>query len=393
MEIQYQRNLKNSYMVIIEEKQPLNVDGELAEKMLERRELPGLLRWISMGHAGDMTFWYQITGLQSLSDLLVQQPLRSELLGRFLAALLALQEELPRYYMKPEHLLLREEQIFLHPSGTGAQFCYEPLWSCPPQEALGALLEQLLPKLDHEDARAVALGYGLYELCQTPNADVWGFVRAQMQETLAEEAVQEAPVEEVSGERHVQKPESEISGLEDSQSELLLEEQKRPARSLPQLLHIAHRKKENGKKENRKKENWKKPAWKKQKQQPSEPLYLFEPEEAAMACENPTVYLGGGQQTQGRLEYMGSGAEKSFVIEGTSFLIGGKGGQADGCLQASGVSRRHARITKEDTGYYIEDLNSRNGTYVNGELLVYKQMYRLQPGDRLRFAREEYVFR
>ena len=48
MEIQYQRNLKNSYMVVIESERPLNPDGELAERMLQRQQISGLLTWVSL---------------------------------------------------------------------------------------------------------------------------------------------------------------------------------------------------------------------------------------------------------------------------------------------------------------------------------------------------------
>lgn len=48
MNIQYQRNLKNSYMVVIEPKQPLNMDGQLAEKMMQRQKIAGLLSWVTM---------------------------------------------------------------------------------------------------------------------------------------------------------------------------------------------------------------------------------------------------------------------------------------------------------------------------------------------------------
>ena len=62
-------------MVVIEPGQPLNMDGQLAEKMIQSQRIPGLLHWVTMEHEGDMTFWYQITGLQSLSDWLTHDAL------------------------------------------------------------------------------------------------------------------------------------------------------------------------------------------------------------------------------------------------------------------------------------------------------------------------------
>ena len=367
MNIQYQRNLKNSYMIVIEPGQPLNMDGQLAEKMIQRQQIPGLLYWVTMEHEGDMTFWYQITGLQSLSDWLTHHPLDYKLFGHLLSGLLALQEELPRFYLKAEHLLLQSKQIFLDASGEKVVFCYEPLWNRDPRQSLQELMEQLLPKIDHGDKEAVRLGYGLYERCQEENADVWSYVLEQNTGT--------ACVCQESGEV------SETDGPEQKTAEEENTQRKSPGipekmlEKLPVTSALS----------------WVQSLGKKKKEKPV-PVYLFEPEENVEACANPTVYLGAKGTAEGRLLYRGTGEESSFVIEGDSFLLGGRNEQADGQLLASGVSRNHARITREEDQYYIEDLNSRNGTYLNGNLLAYKQKCPVKPGDHLRFAREEYVF-
>jgi hypothetical protein len=130
----------------------------------------------------------------------------------------------------------------------------------------------------------------------------------------------------------------------------------------------------------------------KKKEEPPEPLYLFEPQEEPGESGQPTVCLAALEHAEGRLVYQGTGTEDSFVIEGETFLVGGRNGHADGKLQSTWVSRNHARITREKDDYYIEDLNSKNGTYLNGDLLPYRQRRHMKPGDHLRFAREEYVF-
>jgi len=47
---------------------------------------------------------------------------------------------------------------------------------------------------------------------------------------------------------------------------------------------------------------------------------------------------------------------------------------------------------KEDDKFYIEDMNSANGTLVNGEILIYKEVRRLKEGDRITFADISYRF-
>jgi hypothetical protein len=54
-----------------------------------------------------------------------------------------------------------------------------------------------------------------------------------------------------------------------------------------------------------------------------------------------------------------------------------------------GVSRQHACIYQGNNGTYVEDINSTNGTFVNGERLSPLQTYPLQHGDVLRLGQLE----
>jgi pSer/pThr/pTyr-binding forkhead associated (FHA) protein len=51
-----------------------------------------------------------------------------------------------------------------------------------------------------------------------------------------------------------------------------------------------------------------------------------------------------------------------------------------------GVSREHARIRRMDGEFFVEDLNSSNGTWVNDMQLTPYQPVRLNSGDQIRFA-------
>ncbi|MDR0871078.1 MAG: SpoIIE family protein phosphatase [Planctomycetaceae bacterium] len=60
------------------------------------------------------------------------------------------------------------------------------------------------------------------------------------------------------------------------------------------------------------------------------------------------------------------------------------------CLNHNGISREHALILREDGNYYIEDLKSRNGSFLNGKHVLEKTL--LHDGDFLRFCDIEFVF-
>lgn len=59
----------------------------------------------------------------------------------------------------------------------------------------------------------------------------------------------------------------------------------------------------------------------------------------------------------------------------------------------NGVSRRHAEIVYEDGALYITDLESTNGTRINGFELAPGKRYRLRDGDELEFGRIRAVLR
>jgi two-component system, cell cycle response regulator len=78
----------------------------------------------------------------------------------------------------------------------------------------------------------------------------------------------------------------------------------------------------------------------------------------------------------------GSNVGSMYKIDGPEVLIG-RASAAGMRLHDDGVSRRHARIVQKNGELFIEDLESANGTLVNGER-VNSQL--LQDGDKIRFG-------
>lgn len=60
----------------------------------------------------------------------------------------------------------------------------------------------------------------------------------------------------------------------------------------------------------------------------------------------------------------------------------GRSRDCDVCIPSKEVSRRHCLLHHEDGKLFIEDLNSANGTYLNGELVSGRQ--RVNSGDQLK---------
>ena len=66
------------------------------------------------------------------------------------------------------------------------------------------------------------------------------------------------------------------------------------------------------------------------------------------------------------LEIIGFGEENKLIELGEEEVIIGRTPECGICLSIENVSRRHARVIFRNEEYFVEDLGSTNGTYVNG---------------------------
>jgi pSer/pThr/pTyr-binding forkhead associated (FHA) protein len=89
--------------------------------------------------------------------------------------------------------------------------------------------------------------------------------------------------------------------------------------------------------------------------------------------EKPVLIILEGEQTGQR-----------WIIEGEEFLIG-RGATCHLVLPERQVSREHIRIFDNDGTYFLQDLRSKNGTWVNGEQIKGSTI-ELRDGDEISIA-------
>ncbi len=108
--------------------------------------------------------------------------------------------------------------------------------------------------------------------------------------------------------------------------------------------------------------------------------------------DNPTCLLNSisEQNTLLILKALDETNYKNITISSFPFFIGKLKKNVDYCLEKDVVSRYHAKIICENEIYYIIDLNSTNGTYINGEPLMTYQRMEIKSGDEITFANIKY---
>ncbi|WP_020617713.1 DUF6382 domain-containing protein [Paenibacillus daejeonensis] len=86
------------------------------------------------------------------------------------------------------------------------------------------------------------------------------------------------------------------------------------------------------------------------------------------------------------LERLWDGRSERVPLSHGRFVIGRSGENAHYVDSSSGLSRSHLEILKENSGYAVKDLGSRNGSLLNGESMIPYKQYTIQSGDQLQLA-------
>lgn len=359
MKIEYIRNLNGSFMIVKDVDYPCR-SYELM--MLLNNKIPGLLSLQIIVGDGKLEYWYDITGMTSLDTRLSLISLNAAGLQEMTEDIFDMNLGLEEYLLDGKNICYLPELVFYDRYVEKYRFCYLPGSKDAESGKIQNLMEYLLTKIDHTDQRAVRIGYELYEKSTQEGCSVQELLGCLKDVEMSVESFLQGdslvqnerdPAMEVDFE----KSDHETSGK--TKKKWKPKKQKRGNRSYMEALENSV-----------------------QKQIVAEPSLR----------RKQTVLLDRGRHhPEFSLHYLGKGEEEDFPLGNGSFLIGTQQDKADFVMHTDTVSHIHARITGQDGSYYLEDLNSTNGTCVNGKELVYHETVKLEPEDRILFADEEYI--
>lgn len=298
--------------------------------MLIKNRIPGLLECTLSRMDKDAAFYYEITSRQNLCLVLERRRLTVFQLEALLDGLLRTAESCEEYLLDTRALLLDPDYIYLDPDTWEFSFCLFPCYEGDMKSGLLELAEYLLDRLDKEDPGAVALGYEFYRMAGEENTSLEQILAKWKSTKKPEEKTEEAG-EKTAEVKEAPGAEPDVRA---AQIQAVME---------PLQLHS-----ERG-----------------------ETTFLKKTPGLVLRSENPSY--------------------PSMEITGEQFVIGKKKDVVDGFIKARGISRFHGKISKENGIYYLTDLNSTNGTFLNGGRLEVNEKARIRSGDHVGFADVKYV--
>ena len=406
-EIVYERNVTGSFMKI-----PAGTEQGIDERLMLRRKLPGVLPVEKAYVDGGGQYWYNISGKQSLDTYCRVKEVQMDFVEQLIISICGVMERLEWNLIHTNCLMLDPELVFVSNASGEFIFLLYPGGTQTVEQEFQILMEYLMKKVNHKDAQAVRTVYRIYEQTLEDGYQITDIRSMILRDKGVGEkdAVWEPPVHE---ERKTEKadvgvllPKYRESRMNDTgkysgcTSDGNGTDDRRQKKNRRKTSDRMPQKRKN----NRTKEESimdvirdKLIAWGILQETAPSKAIVYPDEIAAtdpepMPIIHPTVCLTNlDGQPKGELRYTGSEGLSDIRLTEQTMRIG-YGMDADIRIDRETISQFHARIHKEEDGFYIEDLNSTNGTFVNEELLMYREQRKLVCNDIVQFADIRYRF-
>lgn len=363
MQAEYKKEWMDTYLWVLPDNRK---EESCEERMIKHNPGEGRLEFFRQEKDGEEYFCYKVTGKKALNSIYAALSIGEHQIREILGQLFATLESGKEYLLSEEDFVLSPNYIFATFPQMTLEFCYVPGYGVPLRHQLEGLFEYLLNRVDYEDKQAVTLLYDCYMFCMKEKGGL-----AEIKKLLEKEIPKVNPVKIVSESQKVQKP---VVYPEPAESY----EKKSSSGSYVSWLteHLF--------------------PWKRREI----PLVAEEPEE--YKAEKQEEYPVEETERTVLLSAVKKPAGPELVCEQTGevvpltkfpFYIGSAREYADYVPVGEGISRIHCCISKREDNYYLSDLNSTNGTYLNKKEVVPGKEVLLSANDEIRVTSQEFYIK
>lgn len=367
------------------------------QKMLLHHEVNGLLKVEKRQINNVSCFYYNITDRISAREYFTGSDITSDKLKYFYEKIIDTVISAKDYFLKQDNFLIQIDYIFVS-DGENLDFCFYENYETPIREQMIKLTEYFMEEIDYHNELAVTNIYKIYKLLKEEQcsftklkAELNGIMAGyQLEDNRSNE---EPPIgEEIGlypdinmGERDV------VNKLSKSSSGLICLMVDAVILIITYCSNCLYYK------------NVDQISWK------SVLIVLvltfiidynifylldkrrknIKVQECVFEDSSETVLL-----TDQRSYYLlkSEGGKDQFILTKFPFIIGADGTQVTGVLAIPGISKKHAEVVVNRDVYYIRDLNSTNGTFLNGWRLEVDKKYKLKNQDRIAFGNVTFQF-
>lgn len=397
LQTEFVKNLHHNYARIQLKEKPQEQRYQYC--ILNRGGIRGLLPCSLRYLNGQAYLYYDITSKQNVRQLFQKKSVTREWVKDFLWSFQQVRTELDRFLLDGKNILWHPEQIYQDLEDHIFAFLYVPYYEG--EDGFGAFLDFMVERMDYSDEALVECVYKMYEQFEQ-NGDIY------LQKHIFEDAkmLEREYFEADGSEEAHENPAGEEAAYEEGDPDKALpkeafwdtlnakasKEDSLPAKqSAPQRKGIFSFFDHKKSKTKMPKDSY---------QQNLEISMEYAMEGAAVAEEfhygeeyGKTVYIEAPPEKEKSHRLYSADGRALARLDKDILTIGKQREEVDLALDDCSVSRLHARIVREGDSYYLEDMNSTNGTFKNGLHLQPYERRKLKEEDEIRLGTLYLVFR
>lgn len=371
---EYIRSLNANYERLLLEQKPEEKKYQYC--MISRGGIKGLLPCSLRYIDGEAYLYYDITSRQNIAQLFEKKPMTRQWVMDLLWNMRRVRQEMSRFLLEESNLIWFPKHIYQDLEKKEFYFLYVPY--CTQNTGFDELMEYLVEHVDYQDEGLVEYIYKAYEQYESAG-------EAYLQAKIFEDAECLRIPEKTNAEEE-EKTVVEVTPGKEETKEKMEEEEVPATKEKKGLFNLWENRK---KKEKQERDNYNRSLQLTMSGYAVAEEAVYEEEDMGR-----TVYMEEKPVPRETVHRLLSEEGKLLVtLENPAYTIGKKRGEADLVLNDLSISRLHARIVKETDGYYLEDMNSTNGTFKNGLQLQPYEKRKLEEGDEITLGKMTVIYR
>ena len=389
MEISYIKDGNRNTMII----KDIEIDeNDYKLQMLLRNHIDGIMP-MKIEHVNNQSsIHYNISSKTRLPDLYARKQMSGKELYSFIKDVKVLAEKMNEYLLDINSIVFDAELIYFNRQTGKYEFCYIPRLQGDFQISIRDLFDKLLEYINHNDKEAVMIAYSIQQLTIGVDFTLQDLLKCayeNIRELNQKNQENKGKAAEQTREKNVERAKGNMVTKGSEEMFSPSSEKKKGIREILQQLF-------------RKKEKYK-------TYDEMEGDGYFDEEESMVIAEDMEPYNQGEEfqpfereertmiltvsEAVKPIVLTAMGTETPIKIKPITFpyIIGKSSCSCDFCIDSAVVSRVHMRILEELGEFLVEDLNSTNGTFINGEKIEGHKPQPIVEGDKVTIANIDFI--
>ena len=375
MEISYRKDGSCNSLIIKE----LDIDeNDYKFQMVINNNIDGLIPLSIKTINNKPEIHYKITSMISMESMYAKKQISGKDIYKLVRSINELSEKMKEYLLNINNIMFHTEFIYLKRQEESYQFCYCPEKTENFQESLREFFDKLLEYINHNDKKAVLIAYGIQQITLGDDFTIQDLM------DCAEKNIKDEQTEN----KCVYKRQQALDERnQEEKIETNIERRVENRTSFFKNIVSIFKGKSKFKDETQLED-----AYGEFYDSTEHLIKTYDTEEfTEESLEDATMLLTANSTKVITLKSTNMEKPMEIVLDRFPCVVGKSKKSSDFYLDSPVVSRVHMRISEDMAGYFVEDLNSTNGTFINGDPLPPHQPREIHEGDQITLANIDFI--